>query len=376
MIGFAYDGVKQTVHLPQAKVLVYIKETHKMLWRKTVPFKQLQMLVGKLRHASIIILAAKGFFLPINDAMQGSPKHIGLSANSKVRKALEDLISLLHLLTSKPTHVQELVSDMPHFVGYHDAVADSAGGIWFLLCDETPPLVWHEEIPVDIAMEVVSKDTPHSELTNLDLELAAEVLAVGVALDRINNPKHTPLGKLCDNTLTVSWMNKMASKAKSPTASCRLRGLAFMLYCARVGRLRTVHVPGVKNVMANIASHPSKAQKLFCSASPLTDLDFCSLFDTMFPLPGKQLWTLAAVPQWLRFNNFETLRGKQLDLQQWMGPPGNATGKHGKRTAGSIMTLQAPFFHRTSSPTSSSPLLLPCRKASTVMDVKSRLSPL
>jgi hypothetical protein len=71
-----------------------------MLRRKTVPLKKLQMLVGKLRHASIILPVAKGFFLPINDAMRGSPKLIGQGADSEVRGALEDLISLMHLLSS------------------------------------------------------------------------------------------------------------------------------------------------------------------------------------------------------------------------------------------------------------------------------------
>ncbi len=107
----------------------------------------------------------------------------------------------------------------------------------------------------------------------------------------------------------------------------------------------------------------------------LTDLDFCSLFDAMFSLPRNQLWTLAAIPQWLRLNIFKTLHRKQLDLQQWMGPTDNATSKYGKCTVGSIMTPQAPFFHRTSSPTSSSPLLLPCGKASTVRDVRSGFRP-
>jgi hypothetical protein len=32
------------------------------------------VLVGKLRHASVIIPAAKGFFTPLNNAMKGSPK--------------------------------------------------------------------------------------------------------------------------------------------------------------------------------------------------------------------------------------------------------------------------------------------------------------
>jgi hypothetical protein len=65
-------------------------------------------------------------------------------------------------------------------------------------------MIWREEFPTDIAAYVVSEDTPHGHLTNWDLELATEVLAVGVPLDRINNRKHTPLATLCNNTPTVS----------------------------------------------------------------------------------------------------------------------------------------------------------------------------
>jgi hypothetical protein len=68
-------------------------------------------------------------------------------------------------------------------------------------------------------------------------------------------------------------------------------------------------------VMADIASRPSKAKQLFCSMSVLSDIDFRLSFDTMFPLPNNQRWTLAAVPRWLRSNVFETLRGKRLALQ-------------------------------------------------------------
>ncbi len=373
MIGFVFDGVKCTVHLPPAKAVAYIKETHTLLRRKTVPLKKLQMLVGKLRHASIILPAAKGFFSPLNDAMRGNPKLIGLGADSEVRRALEDLISLMHLLSSRPTHVRELVQDVSHHASYHDAAAEGAGGVWFSLCDDTPPVVWREEFPGDIAREVVSVDTPNGRLTNLDLVLAAEVLAVGVALERMNS-KHTPLGTLCNNTPTVSWVDRMASKSKSPTAGRLLRGLAFMLYCAQAGRLTTVHVPGVENVMANIASRPSKAQQLFRSTSALSDTNFHSSFDTAFPLPDNQQWTLATVPSWLRFNVFETLRGKRLALQLWTDPSGIATGKRGKRIAGSIRMPPATSKRLTSSRTDSSPLLSPCGKASTVRDIKSRFS--
>ncbi len=105
----------------------------------------------------------------------------------------------MQLLSSQPTHVRELVQDVPHHASYHDAAAEGAGGVWFSLCDNTPPVVWREGFPEDIAREVVSVDTPNGRLTNSDLELAAEVIAVEVALERMNS-KHTPLGTLCDNT--------------------------------------------------------------------------------------------------------------------------------------------------------------------------------
>ena len=218
MIGFSFDGVKRTVHLPPAKASAYVKEIHRTLRRKSVPLKTLQGVVGKVRHASIILPAARGFFTPVNAAMRGSPKSVGLGANSEVRAALEDMCTLLHLLSSWPTHVRELVPDMPHYVGYHDAAAAGAGGVWFSLTNNMPPFIWRSAFPPDIESEVVSDDNPDGRLTNSDLKLAAEVLAVGVLLATAPEVKHIPLGTLCDNTPTVSWIDKMASKAKGPMA--------------------------------------------------------------------------------------------------------------------------------------------------------------
>jgi hypothetical protein len=98
----------------------------------------------------------------------------------------------MHLLSSRPTHIRELVTNMPHHAGYHDAAAEAAGGVWFSLCDDTPPVEWREVFPEDIAWEVVLVDTPHGRLTNSDLELAAEVFAIGVIL-KGGSAKHTPL---------------------------------------------------------------------------------------------------------------------------------------------------------------------------------------
>jgi hypothetical protein len=148
--------------------------------------------------------------------MKGSPKRIILGANSEVRAALEDLCTLLRILASWPTHVRELVLDMPQYVGYHDAAVEGAGGVWFSLVNNMSPTVWRAAFPQDIAYEMVSDNNPTGHLTNSDLELSAEVMAVGVALAVAPHVKHVPLGTLCDNTPTVSWIEKWRPRPRDP----------------------------------------------------------------------------------------------------------------------------------------------------------------
>jgi hypothetical protein len=156
--------------------------------------------VGKLRHASIILPAARRFFTPINAAMRGGVERIGLGQRSDIRAALKDLCSLTCILGSRPTHVREILIDMPCYVGYHDAAAKGAGRVWFSLVHTMPPVVWCLAFPLDIAQDVVSLSNLKGSITNSDLELAAEVLAVGVLLAKALIIKHQPIGTLRDNS--------------------------------------------------------------------------------------------------------------------------------------------------------------------------------
>ena len=378
MIGFVFDGVKRTVRLPKLKAAKYIREIHRVLRRSSIAIKPLQTLVGQLRHASIISPAARGFFTPINTAMKGDPRTIGLGRCSEVRAALRDLGSLLTILGGRPTHVRELVVAMPTYIGYHDAAAEGAGGVWFSLVHDMPPCIWRTPFPEDIATSVVSQERPHGQITNSDLELAAEVLAIGTLLAKAPVTKWEPIGTLCDNTPTVSWVDKMASKSLSPTAGRLLRGLAFMLHGYHAGRLTTVHVPGQDNIMADIASRPSKAHALFrCNTPTLTDPDFLTAFDHMFPLPQQHKWTLTMVPIWLKSNVFATLRGQRLDLRQWMAPSRTGTGAPGRSIAGSTLPMTRAHLYPPRTPATCSSLLLsPCGKESTASAVKSRFNQL
>ena len=232
------------------------------------------------------------------------------------------------------------------------------------------------EFPQDIASEVQSQTNLRGSLTNLDLELAAEIFAVGIIVETAPTIKHKTIGTLCDNSPTVSWIERMASKLIFPTAGRSLQGLAYMLHSWQARGVITVHVKGVDNVMADLASRPSKAMAKFAPTNThLSDVDFLSSFNTEFPLPLNQEWKLATVTEWLKFNVFETLRlrGKRLDLQQWASQSGAGAGKRERGSVGSTTRPAVENLHPTQ-PTCSSPLLLPCGKVSTVLDVKSKFS--
>ena len=270
--------------------------------------------------------------------------------------------------------MQELIPDTPHYIAYHDVAAEGSGGVCFSLAYKMQPHVWRNEFPQDIAANVVSFDNPAGSITNSDLELAAEVFAVGIILAEAPQIKHTSIGTLCDNTPTVSWMARWASRSQSLVAGRLLRGLSYMLYQRHAGRLTTVHVAGEENVMADIASRPTKAKALFSSSpTTLSDIQFRSSFDLEFPLPHEQVWRLVSIPEWLKSNVYETLRGKQLALRQWAEPRVNGIGKRGRSTANSTRSAP-PGLPLPTHKQCSLHLLSPCGKASTVDDAKSRFS--
>ena len=197
-VGFLFNGRCRTVRLPKEKARRYVTETKQLLTKKRTPVKKFQTIVGRLRHASVILPAANGFFTPINKALKpdesgNPPRHIGSGKNSEVREALLDITVLLKLLSHRPTHVREIVPDMPKFAGYHDAAAEGGGGAWFSLDREMPPLVWRILFPDDIKYDVVSDRNKDGKITNSDLELAAEVFALAIILQYAPVIKHQAL---------------------------------------------------------------------------------------------------------------------------------------------------------------------------------------
>lgn len=140
--------------------------------------KQFQRMVGKLRFASIAILMGKGLFSLLNRVMQGEPKFVGIGLKSETREALEDWMVLLDDIARRPTHVFELCPrrGLWDYIGYCDACADGAGGIWLPLDSSLPPILWRFHFPKDVERRFRENDG----VTNSGLEMAGVMLALMV----------------------------------------------------------------------------------------------------------------------------------------------------------------------------------------------------
>jgi hypothetical protein len=368
ILGFLVDGEAKTVRISDAKAKDIVAEIRKILKKKRVQLKRYRRIVGKLRHVALILPGTKGLFSPINKALRGDPAVIGLGKSSEVRAALLDLATMVTSLSSRPTHVKELIPNDDHYYGYCDACATGAGGVWLSGERGIDPIVWRVEFDNAIASQVVSDDNPHGRLTNSDLEMAA-VLLQYIVLQQEVDMQFARAGVLSDNTPTVAWTTRMADKSQSPTAGRLLRGLAAMQRASQAGPLTVASIAGVENSMADVASRSFGQNRV-------PDTCFLAQFTNSFPLPQQQSWRhVHLMPETISLVT-STLHGKRLPLQQWMTGYKPKTGTTGWNSArmpdGTLTSKTAPPL---SNNTSSSGLLHGTGEATTVEAFKLALKP-
>jgi hypothetical protein len=150
MLGYLPEGVTRTVQLPPDQAMDLLKEIRSILKKQCVPLKRFRSIAGRLQYAPRILPAARAFFTPINWALRGLPSFVGLSRSGEVWHALIDIVAVIRNLASRPTHVSELVQGNLAHIGYCDASAFGAGGVWFGGNDKMDPIVWRVEWPHNI----------------------------------------------------------------------------------------------------------------------------------------------------------------------------------------------------------------------------------
>jgi hypothetical protein len=369
LLGFICNGNAKTVRISETKSADIVQEIRRILKKKRVQLKRYRRIVGKLRHVALIMPGTKGLFSPINKALQGDPAFIGLGKDSEVRAAFLDLAVLVGDLGTRATHVKELVPGDDHYVGYCDACATGAGGIWMSGEAGIRPIVWRVNFDLAISSQVVSDTNPRGNLTNSDLEMAAVLLHYMVLQQEVDL-RYVRAGVFSDNTPTVAWSKRMADKSQSLTAGRLLRGLAAMQRATSAGPLTVASIPGKQNDMADVASRSFNTDTL------IPDAPFLTHFNTRFPLPQDLSWKLVHLTPEMTSLVTSTLGGRRLPLQQWMTSFRRRTGHDGSNSA--RMRDVTPTSSTRISPSNSScflPSLHGSGEATTAADVRSKLKP-
>ena len=226
--------------------------------------------------------------------------------------------------------MKELVSNEADYKGTLDASGEGAGGIWISGNKLMAPIVWRVEWPREVRDRLVTFDNPKGDITNSDLEMAAELLG-WLVLEGVVCTRWTHAGCCSDNSATVSWQARGASK-RSRVANRLLRVLAIRLRVNRASPLMTKHITGDQNGLGDI---PSWSYGYKAEWHHKIDIDFLAYFNKTFPLPSKNCWTGYRLHSAVSTKVMRELLTGGSSMDEWRQLPtlGRKFGRIGKPTA-------------------------------------------
>jgi hypothetical protein len=218
------------------------------------------------------------------------------------------------------------------FVGVKDASIHGVGGVIIGDKKACVPTVFRLEWPEDIKQEVLKTNSrKKGNLTNSDLEMAGLLLLFLVMEEVCELGPGTHVALFSDNSPTVHWVRRMAAKG-SMVAGQLLRALALRLKQRHVSPLTPLHIAGVKNAMTDIPSRSFGSEpKWHCT----DDNDLLTLFNSSFPLPNQNSWTVFRISSAISMRLISVLRMQAFSMDEWrrLPRPGKHTGRVGPRIA-------------------------------------------
>ena len=315
ILGWMFDGKHYTVYLPPEKTEKLRLTLKNMASLPEIDLKSFQSMAGKLNHAAFGIPNGRGLTSPIYRATHHNPELVRVTP--ALKQALLDWNTLLLQISTRPTHVLELSSREPAFIGFVDACKSGIGGVWLPGTHQLQPVVWRLSMPLEIQNLLKTKDNPKGTLSMNDFEMAG-ILLHWLVLEQIvqESLQYKTVAIFCDNSSAVSWTYKLAS-ARSVVSSHLLRALALRLHTHRSSPLLSLTIAGVLNKMADVASRSFIDSAFTNSSHP-----FLHVFQHLFPLKKPHFWTEFQLPKSLSSRVMSSMLGKQLTLASWTKIPG------------------------------------------------------
>ena len=231
-----------------------------------------------------------GCFSFLQDALGANNQRVKIS--QPVRDQLQDFKWIATSLSSRPTHLAEVVPTPSTYFGAMDAAKQGMGGVWFPPLNQGPPLaiqqprsarlqhpiLWRARFPPKIQSQLVSVDNPSGSITNSDLELSGAIAQDDVLTTALPTVAHLSTCTFSDNTPAVSWKTKGSTSTHGPAAYLLQTAALHKRHHRYQNELH--YLPGRLNAMADDCSRLWQ----------LTDSQLVSYFN--FTYPQAATWKL------------------------------------------------------------------------------------
>ena len=288
ILGWLIDTISMTISLPphrQERLLTLLGTITK---RKRASVQEWHQLLGELRSMSIAIPGSRGCFSFLQHALRPGAKRIHIT--QPVRDQLLDFLHLAQDITSRPTHIAEVVPTPPTYYGSMDAAKEGMGGVWFPPGSPEPntvhphrssrlqaPILWRQRFSPQLQSLLVSFDNHTGTISNSDLELAGTIAHDDI-LANATSVAHLGICGLTDNTPAMAWRRKGSTTTTGPAA--------YLLQISSIHQRHfrykpdTHYIPGPINAMADDCS------RLWF----LSDAELIDYFNSTYP--QKESWQM------------------------------------------------------------------------------------
>ena len=337
ILGWLVNSQSKTISLPQHRQdrLHSILDT--MLRRKRATVNEWQRLLGELRSMSLALPGSSGCFSHLQEALGKASNRIKITHS--VRDQLLDFKWIANSLSTRPTHLAEVVPTPPSYFGSMDAAKEGMGGVWFPPVKPQPlsirshksqeltnPILWRARFPDSIQSQLVSYDNPAGTITNSDLELAGAVAHDDVLVQALPPSPHLSTCTFSDNTPAVAWKHKGSTSTRGAAA-----------YILQTAALHKRHFR-YNNEMHHLPGHLNKMADDCSRLWSLSDSQLISHFNSTYPQPNT--WKMHRLRPEMHSVLTWNLLKKRLQPESYLPerPKLNQRGPSGSRFATQSMS--------------------------------------
>jgi hypothetical protein len=327
ILGWIIDSARQTIELPPHRKQVLCDIFTELQGLRRISAKKWSSILGRLRFVSTAISGSAGLLSALQVAQNRTTDN-RVRLSTFVHSNIDTFGRLAASLCSRPTHLAEIVPQLPTLLGATDAARAGMGGMYF---DHTGQgYYWRHPFPPDVQADLVSAARPNGHVTNSDLEHAALIAQTDV-MAHSHDVRYATLENFSDNTPAVSRDRKGAVSSIGPAAYlCQIRSDH-----QRQHRYlhSTTYLPGPANVIADDASR----------LQSLSHLAFASHLEQHYPLATP--WQRRTLRPEMASTLISALRCKPQTplLSPRLKLPDSPFSRRGSRTASpSVMTLASP----------------------------------